>query len=413
MEEHRRFEFHYGIVMFRTRRFLSAMDRLGRARVSRPAGWFLLIFMPVACGIALFLFLSEAGVLLSPKGAAVGSYVRSIGPLANLGLPGINPYLPIVDGWIALFVAMVIHEGAHGVIARSRGIPVKFSGLIFFLVIPIGAFVDVDEDAVKIAKAADSARFLAAGAGINFVVGVVCLLLLFGVVSTMKPTNNQGVGVVVIQGSPLGDAGVKTYDYIIAVNGIQINNTSAISTSSWYKIGEVVKVTVWRDGTTFYRNVTIGSQLFQNTTSGKNFTLPLLGLSSQSPSVGDLRGVVSTYTGSFLKTPFLYLCIPTLPNCQQLAPFSDTMSGFYTSYYGPSLTPLANLLYWLFFLNFSLAIFNSLPIYPLDGGQAFRVGVQALGRGKLSEANLTRITLSATLAVVALLLGVVVGPYLI
>ena len=413
MEEYRRFEFHYGIVMLRTRRFLSAIDRLGRAKVSRPAGWFLLFFMPVACGIALFLFLSEAGILLSPKGAAVSSYVRSIGPLANLGLPGINPYLPIVDGWIALFIAMVIHEGAHGIVARSRGIPVKSSGLVFFLVIPIGAFVDVDEGAMKIAKAADSARVLAAGAGINFVVGVVCLLLLFGVVSTMKPTSDQGLGVIVVQGSPLNNAGVKTYDYIIAVNGIAINNTSAISTSSWYSIGNVVNVTVWRDGTIFYRNVTIGSQLFQNTTSGQNFTQPLLGLSNQSPGVGDLRSLVSTYTGSLLKTPFLYLCIPTLPNCRQLAPFSNTMSGFYTSYYGPSLIPLANLLYWLFFLNFCLAIFNSLPIYPLDGGQTFRVGVQALGRGKLSEANLTRITLGATLAIVVLLLGVIVGPYLI
>lgn len=413
MEEHRRLEFHYGIVMLRTRRFLSAIDRLGRAKISRPAGWFLLFFMPVACGIALFLFLSEAGILLSPKGAAVGSYVRSIGPLANLGLPGINPYLPIVDGWIALFVAMVIHEGAHGIIARSRGIPVKSSGLIFFLVVPIGAFVDVDENAVKIAKASDSARFLAAGAGINFVVGVVCLLLLFGVVSTMKPSNNQGLGVVVTQGGPLSNDGIKTYDYIIAVNGIPIDSTSAISTSSWYKIGNVVNVTVWRDGTTFYRNVTIGSQLFQNTTSGQNFTLPLLGLSTQSPSVSDLRDLVSTYTGSFLRTPLLYLCIPTLPNCQQLAPFSDTMAGFYASDYGPSLIPLANLLYWLFFLNFSLAMFNSLPIYPLDGGLAFRVGVQALGRGKLSEANVTRITVGATLAVVALLFGVIVAPYLI
>jgi hypothetical protein len=49
----------------------------------------------------------------------------------------------------------------------------------------------------------------------------------------------------------------------------------------------------------------------------------------------------------------------------------------------------------------------------MDGGQAFRVGVQALGRGKLSEANLTRITLGVTLAVVALLFVAIVGPYFI
>jgi membrane-associated protease RseP (regulator of RpoE activity) len=367
----------------------------------------------MACGIALYLFLSEAAILLSPRGPDVGNFVRSIGPLANLALPGINPYLPIVDGWIALLVAMIIHEGAHGIVARSRGLPVKSSGLIFFLLVPIGAFVELDDDAMKVAKATDSGRVLAAGAGINFVVGLVCLLLLFGVVSTMKPTNSQGLGVIEVQGSPLFNAGIKTYDYIAAVNAIPINNISAISSSSWYRIGSVVNVTVWRDGTMFYRNVTIGSQLFQNTTSHQNFTLPYLGVSSQSPGAGDLQRLVSTYTGSFLKTPALYLCFPTLPNCQQLAPFSDTMSGFYVSYFGQMLIPLANLLYWLFLLNFLMAIFNSLPIYPLDGGQAFRVGVQALGRGKLSEANLTRVTLGATLAVVALLFVVIVGPYFV
>ena len=389
------------------------MDRLGRARILGPASWFLLFLMPVACGIALYIFLSDVGVLLSPRGPAVGSYVRSISPLANLALPGINPYLPIVDGWIALLLAMIIHEGAHGIVARSRGLPVKSSGLILFLVVPIGAFVDLDEDAMKVAKAADSGRVLAAGAGINFVVGLVCLLLLFGVVSTMRPTDNQGLGVVVVQGSPLSNAGVKTYDYIEAVDGIRINSTSDIASSSWYRIGNVVNVTVWRDGTTFYRNITIGSQLFQNTTSHQNFTLAYLGMSNQNTGVGGLQGLISTYTGSLLKTPLLYLCIPTLPNCQQLAPFSDMMSGFYASYYGSSLIPLANLLYWIFLLNILLAIFNSLPIYPMDGGQAFRVGVQALGRGKLSEANLTRITLGVTLAVVALLFVAIVGPYFI
>ncbi len=387
------------------------MDRLGRNRISRPASWFLLYFMPVAAAIAFFLFLSELAILLSPRGAQIGSLIRSLGPLANLGLPGINPYLPIVNGWIALLVAMVIHEGAHGIVARSLGLPVKSSGLMFFLILPIGAFVDIDEDALKTAKAADSGRVLAAGAGINFIVGIVCLLLLFGVVSAMKPASTQGFGVIVTTNSPISNAGVETYDYITAVNGIPINDVSAISSSPWYKIGNVVNVTVWRDGVYLYRNVTIGSQPFQNLTSGQVFQAPLLGVSTQSPSVGALNGLVSTYTNSFFRSPALYLCIPTFPNCQGVVPFSDTRSGFYNSYYGPSLIPLAGMLYWLFFINFNLAIFNSLPIYPLDGGQAFRVGVKALGRGRLSERTLARITGGATLAVIALLLGVIAGPY--
>ncbi|MGD1054649.1 MAG: site-2 protease family protein, partial [Nitrososphaerales archaeon] len=178
-EEYKRLTFQYGIVMLRTKRFQSLMDRLGKNRISKPAGWFLLYLMPVAAGIGLFLFLAEFLVIFSPTAQQVGVAVRSVTPLAYLGLPGINPYLPIVDGWLALVFAMVVHEGAHGVVARSRGLPVKSSGLLFFLVIPIGAFVDIDEGALKLAKARDSGLVLADGAGINFLFGILFLLLLF------------------------------------------------------------------------------------------------------------------------------------------------------------------------------------------------------------------------------------------
>jgi len=415
-EEYKRFEFQYGIILLRTRRFGSLMDKLGSRRISKPAGWFLLYIMPVAAAIGFYLFLSELGILLSPRGVAVAEYVRSLSPLANLGIPGINPYLPIVDGWIALVVAMIIHEGAHGIVARSLGLPVKASGLLFFLFVPIGAFVDVDENAIKAAKASYSARVLAAGAGINLIVGVLCLLLLVGAVSTMRPSNSQGIGVVVAANSPLSRAGVQTYDYILAIDGVPLNDPSAISSSSWYKINNTVTVTVWRDGVTFERNVTLSYQLLQNTSSGQTFKSPFLGVSLASPgtqSVSSLQGVVSTYTGAALNKPFIYVCIPTLPTCQSVVPFSDTMSPFYTSSLGSGIVPLANLLYWIFFLNFNLAIFNALPIYPLDGGQAFMVVVKALGKGKLSDKALMRITGAATLAVVALIVGVLASPYLL
>ncbi len=415
-EEYKRFEFHFGIILLRTRRFQSLMDRLGASRISRPAGWFLLYVMPVAAAIGFYLFASELGVLLSPRGAAVAQYVRSLSPLANLGIPGINPYLPIVDGWIALVIAMIIHEGAHGVVARSLGLPVKASGLLFFLFVPIGAFVDVDENAIKTAKASYSGRVLAAGAGINLLVGLVCLLLLVGVVSTMRSASQQGIGVVVAENSPLSKAGVQTYDYILAVNGVPLNDPSAISTSSWYKINNTVTVTVFRNGATFEKNVTLSYQLLQNTSSGQTFKSPFLGVSFLNPgtqSAASLQGVVTTYAGSTFSRPFMYVCIPTLPSCQNIVPFSDTMSPFYTSTLGSSVVPLANLIYWVFFLNFNLAIFNALPIYPLDGGQAFMVGVKALGRGNLSEKTLMRITEIATMAVLALVLGVLAGPWLL
>jgi membrane-associated protease RseP (regulator of RpoE activity) len=412
LSEYKRFEFQYGLVLLRTKRFQSFMDRLGQNRISKPVGWFLLYLMPVAAAIALYIFVSQLGILLSARGLEVASYIRTLSPLGNLGLPGINPYLPIADGWVALIVAMVVHEGAHGVIARSLGLPVKSSGLIFFLILPIGAFVEVDEDALKVAKASQAGRVLAGGAGINLLVGVVCLLLLFGTVSAMKP-KVDGIGVTALYPNyPAAQRGIMPGDFITAINGVAVDDPLVVNSSSWYKPGNVINLTVWRAGTYLqFSDVTLGSITLNDTRTGTVSTRAFLGVADVGYS--DLTGLVTTYTSSFFVKPVLYLCIPTLPNCQGLAPFSDSNAIFYTSSYGVSLTPLANLLYWLFFINFNLAIFNSLPIYPLDGGQAFRVGVKALGGDRISEKSLTRITSAARLIVVAILFAVIVGPYLI
>ena len=413
-EEVKKFKFYGPFILFRTKRFQAVLDSLGRRRISKPVAWFLLFLMPIAAAIGFYLFLTELSILLSPRGPGVVSFIRSLGPQANIGLPVLNPYLPVVYTVIAIAVGVIVHEGAHGVIARSLGLPVKSSGLILFLIIPIGAFVDVDETALKEAKNSQAGRVLAGGAGMNMVLGVVSLLLLILVVSTMAPASSQGVGVIVVQDSPISQAGIQTHDFILAVNGIPLNDVSSIGSSSWYKINNTVTITVWRDGTTFTRNVTIGTQVFENVSSGQKFYYPFLGISLGSPSsqgVADFQSLVSTYTGSALTRPLLYTCIPTL--CQAIVPFSDDMSGFYSSPLGVALVPLANLLYWIFFLNLNLAVFNSMPILPLDGGLAFRVAVKALGRDKLSERTLGIISGAATFATVALLFVVIVGPYLL
>jgi membrane-associated protease RseP (regulator of RpoE activity) len=508
LDEVKSVEFQYGLLLLRTKRFQSVMDRLGSRRISKPIGWALLYILPVSAAIGLFIFLSQETVFFSPVRGAVASTVRGVTPLAYLGLPGINPYLPWLYGWIALVVAMVVHEGAHGVVARSLGLPVKSSGLVLLLVIPIGAFVEVDEDAMKAAKARDSGRVLAAGAGVNFVLGVVCLLLLFSVVSSMTPAAN-GIGVArVITPSPAATSGVKPGDFIVAVNGTNYDDGAQFRGSSWYHPGQVVNVTISRGGQLQEVRLIVGAR--PNTTvacAGSPSNLgPYLCTATLAPYLGDMQGEnitfsssgsgtfsstecviqgnscsvsysssgsqgtsqtisasyagdaqnsassgsvqlsslssttdssdtttlansegyigtitasysalqqgVSSYTGALFSRPILYLCIPTFPQCQSQVPFSNSNAVFYSSSYGSALVPLATLLYWLFFLNFNLAVFNALPLYPLDGGQAFRLGVQALGRGKLSERALTRISIVVALIVIAVIFSFPAAAYL-
>ena len=516
----KRFEFHYGVLlMVRTRRFLSAMDRMGRSGVTRPIAWLLLYLMPVAAAGGFLLFVGVFTTLISSRGGQVASGIVSLGPLANLGIPGLNPYIPIIYGWIALVIGMVVHEGAHGVVARSLGLPVKNSGLILLLfVIPIGAFVDIDETVLKQAKKSHSARVFAAGAGTNLVLGIFCLLLLTGVVGSMRPAAN-GIPISQVNlPSPAAKAHILPGDFILSVDGIPYNDGSQILNASWYRPGTVVDVTVWRQGGTLVLPLTVGAR--PNTTltcanptapgmawtctatisgslgtvSGDNVTFESSGPGSfnstsctiigdscgveytPSAAEGSLQNVTAVFRGdsynmyssgtyqvratassaaarpasqaapdsgtkasdptsslgyigteslsnsiltgmvsgyaSILQNPVQYLCIPTFPQCQSRVPFAGTTAVFYTSALGPATIPLANVLYWIFFLNFNLAIFNALPIYPLDGGQAFRVGVEALGRGRFTEARVAKITTAVTAGVLLFLLGVVLGPYI-
>ena len=403
-EKPKRFEFIYGLIMFRTTRFTSIMDRMVRHRITKPLGWLMLYLLPVAAGIGFFIFLTNFEILFLPQAHAAGAAVRNISPLAYLGLPGINPYIPLLDGWAALIVAMVIHEGAHGVVARSLGYPVKSSGLLLLLFIPIGAFVEVDEKALKAAPARDSIRILAAGAGVNFIAGIVFLIMLTSVVSGMTPAAN-GIAIDQVNvNSSAAAAGLRHGDFLLAVNGIHYNDSAKLGSAPWYRPGEVINLTVFRQGETIQiHNLTLG-------TNPNNKSLGFIGITSL--SLSDLKGRVSTYSGAFFSQPITYFCVPAFPRCQDIAPFSEELSVFYTSGYGSSLGSLANLLYWMFFLNLNLAIFNAMPIYPLDGGQSFEAAVRGLSKGRLSEKAVSRITTGATLVTIMIVASLPLAAYL-
>ncbi|HYC11363.1 MAG TPA: site-2 protease family protein [Nitrososphaerales archaeon] len=406
-EEVKRVQFYYGLVLVRTKRFRSLMDQLGRRRISKPIGWAFLYILPVIAAIGLYIFLSLFVLYLSLPAAQVGVSLRGVTPLAFIGLPGVNPYIPIVDGWIALLVAMIVHEGAHGIVARSLGLPVKSSGLVFLLFLPIGAFVDVDEQAISVASDRDAGRVLAAGAGTNFVVAMVALGLLFAAVSTMTPlTNGLAVSQVAIP-SPAATAGIMPGDFVKAVNGIGYNDSAQLSNaevSGKLAPNQVVTITVWRAG--------VIKQLSNVTLAGNpgNSSRAYIGITSGGSDY--LSSLVQQYTGSLLTRPILYFCIPTFPQCQGEVPFSGSNAVFYSSPFGAQVAPLATLLYWIFFLNLNLALFNSLPLGPLDGGQAFRLGVKFIGRGKLSEEWLTRINTITALAIIIVIFGFPAAAYL-
>jgi membrane-associated protease RseP (regulator of RpoE activity) len=406
--------------MLRTRRGLGLMERLGKWRVTKPLAWVMLYIMPLAAALALYVISIEVTALyFSPQSHAIISDVRTISPLANFLLPGINPYLPL-SVWLAVIVAVVIHEAAHGIVARGLGLNIKSAGVLLLVFLPIGAFVEVDEKQLKESRSRDSLRVLGAGSGINFIVGIACVLLLILTVSTMTPVVKGApiIGVVPDSSSlhsPAALAGIQSGDVVLALNNSPITDLGVLRNGS-FSVGEAVNVTIWRGGQTrTIDNIILGSYpvTTTNVTSGQSTTTtyPFLGVDAS--TYASLKAIAGSYASAYKVLPLTYLVeIPTFGAAQQVVPFSDLLSGFYTSPLGSLTAVVTSALYWMFFVNFSLAIFNSLPIYPMDGGQAFEAFLRGAGKGRISDELARRVTTGLTLAIFFALFAVIAGPYI-
>lgn len=394
----RRIEFNFPLLILRTKRFSAVFDRLGALKGSRYIAWIFLGLVPIVAGVALYLVVTSLiSVLMNP---AVGEVVREIGAGAILLLPGINPMLPIVYGWLAIVIAIVLHEGAHGIIARNNGLTVKSSGLLFFLFVPVGAFVDVDEEQIKTAKPRASLKVMAAGVGANVIVGVVCLLCMLVIVGSLTPAVNGVYVAGVSEGMPAETAGLLANDALVSIDNVTINNSTELRAILNNKTaGDLIQVTVARGENWQYQFTTT-----VNLTMTENRTV--MGISSYDLLTQER---LDYYQNISLETFSMYLVPPTLYS--GLVPFSDFLSQFYTSAI-PYWSEFANMLFWIWFVNFNLAIFNALPIYPLDGGRIFNITLKRFGKG-LSDKAVYRITLAVTAVSVILVVSGTVLPFIL
>jgi len=403
-EKEKTIDFNFPLLTLRTKRFTFIFDKLGKTRGSKYIAWVFLALVPIIAGLALFLITGSLITLLSNPAVSqsVSQTVKDLGVGSILMLPGVNPMLPIVYGWIAIVIAIVIHEGAHGIIARNNGFRVKSSGLLFFLIIPIGAFVDVDEEQLKKARARPSVKVMAAGVGGNIILGAVCLICLIAVVGSLTPIVNGVYISEVTQDMPAQAAGLQPKDVLVSVDNVTITSSDDLRSYLENKTaGEMVLVTVRRgDNWDTHYTTTL------NLTKTENRTV--MGVMIYNLQT---EAVLNNYNSFSIERLSIYLVPPTLASTY--IPYSDTLSQFYTSPLGPSWSVIANLFYWIWFVNFNLAIFNALPIYPLDGGRIFNIALKRYLGKRLSEKTIYRVTVVAAVACLAVVLAGAFLPFLL
>jgi membrane-associated protease RseP (regulator of RpoE activity) len=392
------------LILIHTPFGLDFFDRVAKWRAAKIYAEFNTYLMPAITGLAIFLIIGSLMIMIANSGAR--SAVAGVGPTANLLIPGLNPFLPIGYGWAALIITIIIHEAGHGIVARVYNIRVDSTGLVLLLGLPIGAFVNIERDELNKATLKQKSAVLTAGPLNNMILAGASLLGLFLIVSTLTPLPPDpnapqfGVFVVNVNGGSLAEsAGIEPESIIQYVGGQQIVSLEDLGENLRANLGNTIDVT-WlnKAGDSVSRQVTLPP--------GVEPGQGILGVGVRTLAP-DAQEVLDRYRGDFSSNPLALLLPPTM--LQDVVPYSDAMAPRYeSSALGSAYAPVANMLFWLWFINFNVGIFNALPIGPLDGGQMYGAVIEKRAKSAALAKNANMLL---TLVMAAIVAAAILLPY--
>jgi len=360
-----KFDVKLPLILIHTPFGLKFFDRVAQTKAARIYSSANTYLMPFITALALFLIIGAVAALFSNEMVREGA--RGIGPQSNLLIPGLNPYLPILEGWIALVITIIIHEAGHGIVARVYGAKVESTGIVLFIGIPIGAFVNIERDELNKLSIKNKSAILTAGPMNNVILAVISLLCLFLITASLTvvgPINPNMHGLMITninQGSLAESIGLTKGSIIQQVGDSQIRSAVDLNNNLGTNLGKTIDITLLDDkGQKIVRQ----AKLPPVREPGKG----ILGVSIT--EVSDPQQVLDKYNSLFVTNPLAILAPPTV--APGGIPYSPVMQDKYTSpVFGQNFALPANIFFWLWFINFNVAIFNALPIGPLDGGQLY------------------------------------------
>ena len=348
-----------------------------------------LMVVVVSVLMSILMLLTLYRTAMSPP-PATGIYE----PQNILAIPGVNEFLPLSFAVIFAFVVtLAVHEGGHGILSRIEGMRVKSTGLLFF-VIPIGAFVEPDEEDVESASRKARIRMFGAGITNNIVVAIVSFLAVILLMGLVTPADTAYV-THLYKDYPAYNAGVQPNSVIVSFIGVPIESREQIygylDASS---PGDVVEVGTEKDGVVSYYTLTLSKWPEK---SGKDYGF--MGVAFY--DAAQIKRIFNMMSLSPIGPIFfIYVPINTMMDGNSMGlgilAFDSPESVCWNVPF-PGFWTVVQVFFWLFWLNFAVATFNALPFVPLDGGYIMKEGVQhAFESRKLPEkyANLVVASLS-------------------
>lgn len=328
LETHGFFPFFY-FSMYRTKFGLNAMDKLAGKfnKTLKFVGYF-----GIAVGFLGMVFLSFTlvqnlyNLFITPEAAP------GVGLVLPFKAKGVF-YVPFFYWIISIFIIALVHEFAHGLIAKVHGIKVKSSGFAFLaILVPIipAAFVEPDEKILKKRSYKQQLSVFAAGPLANIILAFAVLGLMIPLVSGI--IEKEGVKITgFIEGGekfPAEAAGIEVGEVVKEIDGLPISTTKNFI--------EIMKEK--RPGTSI--------ELKTNRTS-YNIIL------AESPD-DKSKGYLGVYV-------------------TQSSKIKESLKEKYGKYLLAVVMWVIGLFNWLILLNLGIGLFNLVPIGPLDGGRMLQL----------------------------------------
>jgi len=234
---------------------------------------------------------------------------------------------------LSIPIVLVIHEGAHGIVAALEKIKIKTGGFAIFIAMFAG-FVEPDEEEFEKAKKISKMRVIGAGATSNVIfalaLGVILLTNPFFAMVLPEPLLSvfydlpEGVLILsIMENSGAEQAGLLANDIITSINDIPIRSPADFPSLN---PGEMASVSVLRDSQPLDFGVTI---------------MP----APEDPERG-LIGIMRD--NSFAYKPVMNFIEWNDPNVSMF-------------------------LLWLWMISFFIGIINMLPLPILDGGKFIHI----------------------------------------
>jgi membrane-associated protease RseP (regulator of RpoE activity) len=396
-------------LMWKTVRGRALIERLARpTRFWRIFGDLSIVLVAVTMVGTTVLLIWEA------------TLVRSQAIIANppspdllLGLPGINPIIPLGYGIFALAIAIVLHEFSHGILSRVARIQIRSLGLIF-LIVPIGAFVEPDEEEMRALPRRERGRLFAAGPATNILLAILFALLFSSVMMSAVTPVREGVGILSFTPtSPAREAGMQPYTIIVSVNNTPVRSVEEFQAAmQLVRPDDTIQVLAFDPSTSAVTPYTVTVIAEEGTDR------PLIGIFRIDVSTDYYHPL--TNPGRFGGVPGALLTYVSLP-FQGRAPIDDPAIRFYrvggpwAALPAPLFWLLANTVYWLFWLNIMLGLTNALPAVPLDGGYLFKDGIEGFVsriRKGISAEDRDRIVRGVSYTFAFLILGLVLWQFI-